>query len=661
MSKSRDLSADESVVSLVSEFARTSPTATAVVCGERSLTYADLDAAASRLAGYLVAHGVRPGDLVGVCLARSVDLVVGVLAVLRAGATCVALDPTGPERPLREAVRRLDPAFLVTRERFRVRLADVNAAGIRCIDTDAAAIAASDMSTAPPAPGGSGPACVVHTGTRTVRFDHRDLARVHRDWAETFGLDATDRVLVTAPVDSARFTTDWVRALCSGGTLEITERDFPPHRTAHLRELATLAERATVMDCDTLLARRLLGSLARRRLPRLRLFVVSGERWYVDEHRAAREVLGAGVRVVHAYRTAAVLGDVCRMEWGNPTIPAGSLGDETRYCVVGRAVDGVRVTLVDRTGRSVGPNRVGEILVSVDGRDIHTGDLGRRRSGHPLGRWVEYVGGTDRGFGKLSAVAVATIEADLRAFPGVWEAVVVPAPAPERSPRAVVYVVPKPGNPVDISRVKRWYEGRYSRPRAVVRVPSVPRTRSGEIDVDGLPTLPGEERPRRLVGKGGGDLAEMDMPDRFLVMLGVAGVVGLIAYFLTGAFWPGSTDTSLVPLPWAALFHVLYVVEAAAFGLGVGYLFLGYPWLASHGRGVGLTVVTHLSLAWLLLSWWPQDNFYRLAAKTDYPRQAALVYGFNITLIIAGLIVVLFVFSATRDPDDEPRRSPSSW
>ncbi|MFH7599663.1 hypothetical protein WDV06_31875 [Streptomyces racemochromogenes] len=56
-------------------------------------------------------------------------------------------------------------------------------------------------------------------------------------------------------------------------------------------------------------------------------------------------------------------------------------------------------------------------------------------------------------------------------------------------------------------------------------------------------------------------------------------------------------------------------------------------------------------MAYLLMAWWPQDNLYRLAGKHDWPRQAALVYAFNVPLMIAGAVVALYL---TRRP------SPSS-
>jgi hypothetical protein len=125
-------------------------------------------------------------------------------------------------------------------------------------------------------------------------------------------------------------------------------------------------------------------------------------------------------------------------------------------------------------------------------------------------------------------------------------------------------------------------------------------------------------------------------------MLVLAGLVALVAFLITDSLWPGSTDLSAVPNEWKALFTGLYVAECLAFGLGIGFLLFGRERLARLGRPEWLNTLAHLSIVWLLVAWWPQDNLYRLTAKTDWGSQAALVYGFNVTLMIAAAVLVVF-------------------
>ncbi|MBC3843031.1 amino acid adenylation domain-containing protein [Streptacidiphilus sp. 4-A2] len=87
---------------------------TALVCGEDQLTYAELNGRANRLARTLVDRGVRRGDLVGVALDRSIDLVVALLAVLKAGAAYVPIDPAFPAERIRLVIDSAEPKLVVT-------------------------------------------------------------------------------------------------------------------------------------------------------------------------------------------------------------------------------------------------------------------------------------------------------------------------------------------------------------------------------------------------------------------------------------------------------------------------------------------------------------------------------------------------------------------
>lgn len=131
-------------------------------------------------------------------------------------------------------------------------------------------------------------------------------------------------------------------------------------------------------------------------------------------------------------------------------------------------------------------------------------------------------------------------------------------------------------------------------------------------------------------------------------------VFAVLAALLTNTYWPSSTDLASVPDQWHALFRVLYACEDIAFGFGVAFLLTGLRRLRRLGRPRWLTRAAHLSIVWLLAAWWPQDNTYRLTSPTDWAAQIGLVYGFNITLMIAAALVVWFAVWHKRD---RPARS----
>jgi hypothetical protein len=126
-------------------------------------------------------------------------------------------------------------------------------------------------------------------------------------------------------------------------------------------------------------------------------------------------------------------------------------------------------------------------------------------------------------------------------------------------------------------------------------------------------------------------------------------LVTLACWGLTDVLWPTSTDLSQVPVPWVSSFRVLYFFETLSFGLGVSYLRFGFAALAVLHRSKSFALLAHLSMAWLMLAWWPEDNMYRLSSATDWARQSQLVWTFNISSMLAAAIVAAFAMAAYRN------------
>jgi amino acid adenylation domain-containing protein len=112
------------------------PGRTAVVCGTRELTYRELHEASRDLALYLQSLGVGPDRLVGLCMERSVEMVVGLLAILQAGGAYVPLDPAYPEERLAYMLRDSGAAIVLTQETLRDRLAALVPADTRLVALD---------------------------------------------------------------------------------------------------------------------------------------------------------------------------------------------------------------------------------------------------------------------------------------------------------------------------------------------------------------------------------------------------------------------------------------------------------------------------------------------------------------------------------------------
>ncbi|MER5728178.1 AMP-binding protein [Streptomyces sp. NPDC002138] len=689
----------DSVLHRFRHWASLTPDAPAVVCGPAVLDYRTLDERSSRLAAHLLAAGLPPGETVAIGTAHPAEAVTALLAVLKAGGAYTLLDPEAPGAARRHLAQAA-PFALLTHSELRARFDEGTGPHVICLDTEAGRIAARPAGperSPDPAPGDR--AAVVFTAgarPRPVALGHARLLAAHDGWAEIAGLTPEDRHLITARPDLTGFATGWTRALCTGGSLVL-----PPGPAWSHEELRAVirAERVSVVHTDPWTAPRLLtagGAPAARRGPgpdfdpdtwSVRLVTVTGDRLYLDEQAALHALLRPGARVVNVYGLTETAGAGTWFELSRLPRPVARpegvslLGAPFPGCRVERAGGEIRLT----------PPDGGEPLVTGDlARERGDGLLefaGRIRDLIPVGR---------------DTLDPYPIESAIRRHPGIGGVLVRGIPDGPVKVRLVAYVAPPgPGSPAGTgdsvpapaaesgsgsagsadragagpfaeasadasaearlpgaAALGRFLSSRLPAeeiPGTVVRLRSLPRDRAGREDREALPlpVTPAPARAARGTGKytaSGGSGGEVPLS------CGVgcgALLIGMLALSLTGVLWPGSTDLTGVPDGYADLFTGLYVCEWLSFGLGVMVLLGGRPRMLRQGRGRALTTAAHLALVYLLVSWWPQDNFYRLAAKRDWPRQAALVYAFNIPLMIAAAVLAVY---ATRTP---PAPAPS--
>ncbi|MBN3960152.1 non-ribosomal peptide synthetase [Nostoc sp. NMS8] len=177
-----DYPADQCIHHLFADQVEQFSGAVAVVFGQQKLTYQELNAQTNQLAHYLQKLGVKPGVLVGICVERSVSMVVGLLAILKAGAAYVPLDTEYPEERLAFIIEDTQISVLLTTH----KLADVvpkQQAHVVCFDTDAAAIALESEQNLTTEVTSDNLAYVIYTSGSTgkpkgVAVDHRAVNRL---------------------------------------------------------------------------------------------------------------------------------------------------------------------------------------------------------------------------------------------------------------------------------------------------------------------------------------------------------------------------------------------------------------------------------------------------------------------------------------------------
>lgn len=258
----------------------------------------------------------------------------------------------------------------------------------------------------------------------------------------------------------------------------------------------------------------------------------------------------------------------------------------------------------------------------------------------------------------------ADIEAELSRHPLVRECAIARIEVGPGRTYLIAYVVTEHAvGPLELQKfLTEPRVGHRRTPGAFVPVTSLPRTPDGKLRVAELPQ---PVQVQRSSSSKGGTRYSYTYPPAFWPQRPIPPSLGIsvlvlpmaIGSFVLGkVFWPNSTNLTGVPQPWAALFVLLYLVECLAFGLGIGFLAFGRPAVQRLGRSPFLTTMAHLAISWSLVAWWPQDTAYRLASKTDWPRQAVLVYSFNITLMIAAAVLVAFATASPANGLPDPRK-----
>ena len=449
------------------EQAKRSPDATAVTFEGRSLTYGELNLHSNRLAHYLIKKGAGPGTLVALSLPRCLDLVVGVLGILKAGSAYLPLDPQYPPERVAFMLADAAPKILLTQNSLQSQLPQT-AAEIVALDECAAELAAEDATNLDARALGQRPhdlAYVIYTSGSTgkpkgVMVEHRNVTRLFATTQQWFGFNERDvwtlfhsiafdfsvwelwgallyggRVVVV-PYATARSAHDFYRLLCNQG---VTVLNQTPSAFAQLIDAQAQSSdrpgalRAVIFGGEALELRMLRPWVARNGVEQPKLI----------------NMYGITETTVHVtYRPLA------RQEIESDS---GSL--------IGRPIPDLRVYLLDRHRQPVPIGVAGEMYVggagvargylnrpeltrerfipdpfddATEARLYRSGDLARYRADGTL----EYLGRNDqqvkiRGY----RIELGEIEAAVLEHPAVKRAVVMAREDKPGDRRLVCYVI----------------------------------------------------------------------------------------------------------------------------------------------------------------------------------------------------------------------------
>ncbi|BAY46081.1 amino acid adenylation domain-containing protein [Scytonema sp. HK-05] len=493
------------------------PDAVAVVFGSEQLTYKQLNQRANQLAHYLKELGVKPDALVGICVERSLSMVVGLFAILKAGGAYVPLDPAYPQERLNYILSDAQVSLLLTDSSPKIsspqlpinkdiREDAVSPLQVVCIDTDWDRIATTSTENPTPCSTVAHLAYVIYTSGSTgkpkgVQIPHGAVVNFLTSMQRQPGLTQADVVLAVTTISFDIAALELYLPLITGARIDLVTREVASDGRLLSEQIA--AGGATVMQATPATWRMLLAA-GWGGVPGLKI-LCGGEALPGD---LAQQLLATGAAIWNMY------GPTETTVWSTVfEVAATQLLSQTSI-PIGRPIANTQIYLLDSHLQPVPIGVPGELHIGGDGlargylnrpeltaqkfirnpfsqeqgsRLYKTGDLARYL---PDGN-IDYIGRIDnqvkiRGF----RIELGEIEAVLRQHPSVLQAVVIAREDVPGDKRLVAYVVVTEHIPPSLSELRRFLKEQlpdYMVPTAFVLLDTLPLTPNGKIDRRALP------------------------------------------------------------------------------------------------------------------------------------------------------------------------------
>jgi amino acid adenylation domain-containing protein len=530
-----------SLSELFSRQAARTPEATAVVLAEASITYGELDRRSNQLARWLRRQGAGPETAVAISLERSVEMVVGLLGILKSGAAYLPVDPLNPREWQAFLLEDAGTPILLTQERWA---ADLQAPGRRVLLLDSPLIDPEDDGPVPPLAGPENIMALLYTsgstgrpkatvlegrGLRNLCLWFRDVCPIGPHTRSllgfSFSFDAAFKNILVPLLVGGRTVLPPPGPFDAGEMLEAIRREGVTFLNTTPSQMVLILQRAAVEGWESLetLETLILGGEAapwaelrpwlesgRCRAEILHMYGPSEVSDTVSCHRATWEEIARADRL--PVGRAADNTQMRVVDAGFGLLPAGVPGE---LCLAGVGVARGYLARPELTGEKMIPDPWGD-----GGRMYRTGDLARWRPDGSL----EILGRIDHQL-KIRGIRVepAEVEVALLAHPAVGGAVVGAREGAAGEKRLIAWVVPAQGAVLPPAALLRDHLRErlpdVMVPAAVVPLEAFPVTPRGKIDRNALPDP--AAAPLRPGRQGGGDPAEELMAGLWADVLGL--------------------------------------------------------------------------------------------------------------------------------------------
>ena len=501
----RDYPSNKCIHQLFEEQVERTPGAVAIVFEDQQFTYRELNDRANQLGRYLRKLGVGPDIVVGMCLERSLEMVIALLGVLKSGGAYLPLDPTYPEARLGYMLNDSGVAVLLTFQALTRRLPKYDGQTVY-LDQEWQKVAGESTANLPSEADNGNIAYVIYTSGSTgnpkgVAIPHSSICN-HMMWMlEAFPLAQDDRVAQRTPLSFDASVWEFFAPLISGAQLVLARPEG--YRDAEYLAKFLLNERITILQVGpTLLKMMLQENMAK--CGSLRRVFCGGEPLSAELNTRFRRQLN--VPLINLYGPTEAAIDATYYECRE--------NDSPGWVPIGRPIANTQIYILDQYLAPVPIGVVGEIHIGGDGlargylnqpeltaekfiyhslggepprRLYRTGDHARYLADGN----IEFLGRIDhqikiRGY----RVELGEIETTLAQHLAIREAIAMVREDHSGDKRLVAYLVARREQSFDVSDVRKYLKQRlpeYMIPSALVRLDELPLTPSGKVDRGLLP------------------------------------------------------------------------------------------------------------------------------------------------------------------------------
>ena len=483
-----------------------SPERIALVFGETQLSYGELNRQANQVAHYLRKRGVGPEVVVGLCMERSLEMLIALLAILKAGGAYVPLDPDYPLERLRFLLADIQGKRVLTQEKLRGKLTDLSQPLI-CLDSEQTLW--SDQPQSNPAPLASleNLAYSIYTSGSTgkpkgVMNTHRGINNRLLWMQDAYRLTDQDRVLQKTPFNFDVSVWEFFWPLLAGACLVVAQPGV--HRESASLLACICEQQITTLHFVPSMLSLFLQESGVERCQSVRQVFCSGEALSIEQQRRFFTRMNAQLHNLYGPTEAAVdvTSWICERESTQDTVP------------IGRPIANIQIYVLDQQGQPVPVGVAGEL--HIGGVGVARGYLKRpdltaekfvphpfsQRAGERLYKTGDLVAFQSNGAIKYlrridhqvklrgQRIELGEIETLLKQHPTIQDGVVIAREDQPGDKRLVAYILMVEGAEMNVTALHHFLQTQlpqYMIPSAFVRLEKLPLSINGKLDRAALP------------------------------------------------------------------------------------------------------------------------------------------------------------------------------